>query len=347
MCKQYNQSVIRHQAVPAIRISVVIPVYNGAAFIQHCLDSVYKQTHSAEEIIVIDDGSSDGTPDILRLNQPAIRVITQPNAGRSAARNVGIKQAMGDYVAFLDADDQFLPDHLKQLVDAAYLSDAEIVYDVIGPPFFLPHERLPQQPYPGKSHKHLACCRIWTVNAMVRREWIDRHDIRFNEALSISEDAEFFWKMILLGARFGYSRKIGTSIGIHDANSTSDPSKTLLAALSAYDSIDLFIRDRALHMTSNLRRQIDMGRRHKQIMSELFNIRAAGAVAARHYIRPLIHMLLARQPTRPVERLRCLLALFGIGIPCLMHNHRFERLVFGFSVSRSRASTQSAREVEP
>jgi len=319
-----------------VHISVVIPVYNGAAFIQRCLDSVFAQAFPAEEVIVVDDGSTDDTPNILDRNKTRIRAIRQANSGRSTARNAGLRAARGDYVAFLDADDQFWPDHLKQLAGAAESSGTEIVYDVIGPPFYLPGERLPRQPYAGRSDKHLACCRIWTVNAMVRRNWVIQNDIQFDPELAVAEDAAFFWKMIIGGARIGYIRRIGTTIGIHEANTTSDSIKTTRAALAAYDALEKFVRDRGLPLAPRLRRQIELGRRHKHVMSQLLTLHAANAADVRQHIRPLMAMLLAATPTRPIERCRCLLALCGIGLPCLMRSHRFERLVFGFSVSRSR-----------
>jgi glycosyltransferase involved in cell wall biosynthesis len=319
-----------------MRISVVIPVYNGAAYIQRCLDSVFAQTHPATEIIVVDDGSRDGTSGILSRNQPAIRVITQPNAGRGVARNEGIRAAIGEYVAFLDADDQFWPDHLSNLVMEARVSRAEIVYDVIGPPFFISDERLPRKPYADRIHKHLACCRIWTVNAMVCREWIIRHGVQFDTDLSIGEDTVFFWKMILLGARIGYVRQIGTTIGIHEGNTTSDPAQTARSALNAYNSLERFIHERGILLSARWRRQIDMGRRHKQIMDELLSLHAANAASVRDHVRPLARMAVASQPTRLVERCRCVLALLGIAIPRLRKNHRLERIVFGFSVSRVR-----------
>ena len=95
--------------------SVVIPAYKAAAFIQQTLRSVYAQTESDFEIVVVNDGSPDDTGDILaRETDPRLRVITQPNGGECSARNRGVREAKGTYVAFLDSDDAWLPDHLAQ-----------------------------------------------------------------------------------------------------------------------------------------------------------------------------------------------------------------------------------------
>ncbi len=93
--------------------SVVIPAYNAAAFIRQTLQSIYAQTEQDYEIIVVNDGSSDNTESLLQQEiDPRLRVITQPNGGECNARNRGVREARGTYVAFLDCDDAWLPNHL-------------------------------------------------------------------------------------------------------------------------------------------------------------------------------------------------------------------------------------------
>lgn len=94
--------------------SVVMPVYKVAPYIQTTLESLYRQTEPDFEIVVIDDGSPDETAEILsRQSDPRLRVIRQENAGASAARNRGIREARGRWVAFLDGDDAWVPNHLE------------------------------------------------------------------------------------------------------------------------------------------------------------------------------------------------------------------------------------------
>lgn len=94
--------------------SVVMPVYKVAPYIQTTLESLYRQTEPDFEIVVIDDGSPDETAEILsRQSDPRLRVIRQENAGVSAARNRGIREARGRWVAFLDGDDAWVPNHLE------------------------------------------------------------------------------------------------------------------------------------------------------------------------------------------------------------------------------------------
>jgi glycosyltransferase involved in cell wall biosynthesis len=96
-----------------MRISVIIPAYNAAACIERAICSVLAQSRPADEIIVVDDGSTDNTAEVVRRFADAVQLIGQANAGVSAARNAGIRAAVGDWIAFLDADDEWLPEYLK------------------------------------------------------------------------------------------------------------------------------------------------------------------------------------------------------------------------------------------
>lgn len=107
-------------------VSVIIPTYNYASFLPECIESVLRQTHQDFEIIVIDDGSTDNTKEVLKdFSDPRIRTLHAINRGVSAARNAGLGLACGTLIAFLDADDRWLPDKLELHV-AAFDSDPSI-----------------------------------------------------------------------------------------------------------------------------------------------------------------------------------------------------------------------------
>lgn len=96
------------------RVSCIVPVYNGERFLAEALDSVIAQSLPAFEIIVIDDGSTDGTPDVIAGYENRVRSQRQENAGPAAARNAGLHLASGELIAFLDADDLWHPEKLAR-----------------------------------------------------------------------------------------------------------------------------------------------------------------------------------------------------------------------------------------
>jgi glycosyltransferase involved in cell wall biosynthesis len=108
-------------------VSVVIPLYNRADYIRRTLDSVLAQTYRNYEVIVVDDGSTDGGADIVRDRADRrVRVVWQPNGGECAARNRGIAESCAEWIAFLDSDDEWLPDFLARTM-AAVASNHDIV----------------------------------------------------------------------------------------------------------------------------------------------------------------------------------------------------------------------------
>lgn len=101
-----------------MRISVVIPTYNRRSSLPRAIDSVLAQTRQAMEIILVDDGSDDGTASLLTRDYPHCRYFYQPNLGVSSARNLGIDNAKGEWIALLDSDDAWLPDKLERQAEA-------------------------------------------------------------------------------------------------------------------------------------------------------------------------------------------------------------------------------------
>lgn len=112
-------------------VSVIIPAYNIEDYIGRCLDSVLSQTYKNLEILVVDDGSSDCTGEILddyEKKDQRIRVIHKENGGVSSARNIGIEAATGDYIGFVDGDDLMEPEMYKTLVNLLKEENADIAH---------------------------------------------------------------------------------------------------------------------------------------------------------------------------------------------------------------------------
>ncbi len=94
------------------QVTIIIPVYNGEAFLEAAVESALNQSFNDFEIIVIDDGSTDKTAEILNTLSPHLRIFSQQNKGAYAARNLGLQHAKGEYIAFLDSDDIWFPNRL-------------------------------------------------------------------------------------------------------------------------------------------------------------------------------------------------------------------------------------------
>ena len=110
-------------------VSVIVPVYNSAPYLEQCVRSVLSQTYGCLEAIIVDDGCTDGSLDICRrlgAEDCRVRVISQPNGGVSAARNAGLSVAAGEWVAFVDGDDAVHPRLIERLMDIAEAEGADM-----------------------------------------------------------------------------------------------------------------------------------------------------------------------------------------------------------------------------
>ena len=112
-----------------MKVSVIIPVYNAAPYLRECVDSVRRQTHSELEIVLIDDGSSDGSGgicDAIASEDARVQVLHTSNSGQAAARNRGLECATGDYIMFVDADDAVHSRIVEYLLGNLKINDAQI-----------------------------------------------------------------------------------------------------------------------------------------------------------------------------------------------------------------------------
>ena len=119
-----------------MKISVIVPVYNTAAYLKGCMESILAQTFEDFEVLLVDDGSTDESPalcDAYAEQDRRVKVIHRANGGVSAARNQAVEQATGEWICYVDSDDEVKPDYLKTMVEApgdlviGNLSDDRIV----------------------------------------------------------------------------------------------------------------------------------------------------------------------------------------------------------------------------
>lgn len=113
-----------------MKVSLIIPVYNVDAFLERCLDSVQNQTYKDTEVIIVNDGSTDNSAQIINefvANNPNFKSFTIENSGQGGARNHGIEKATGDYIAFLDSDDYIAPNCIERLIETVKVENSDIV----------------------------------------------------------------------------------------------------------------------------------------------------------------------------------------------------------------------------
>jgi glycosyltransferase involved in cell wall biosynthesis len=179
-------------------ISVVITTYNRRRVLERAIISVLKQTNPADEIVLIDDGSSDGTSQLVTEKYPMIRYFWQKNSGISFARNQGLKHATGDWIAFLDSDDEWLPHKLENQINAL---NAQPEYKVChtNEIWFRKGKRV----NPMKKHakfggrifdKCLPLCVISPSSVIIHRSVFENYG-QFDESLTVCEDYDLWLRI--------------------------------------------------------------------------------------------------------------------------------------------------------
>jgi hypothetical protein len=207
----------------------MMPAYNAADYIGLAIESALAQRLADWELIVVDDGSTDATAEIAaRYPDPRIRLLRQTNAGESAARNQAVEAMRGRYVAFLDADDLFHPDHLERT--AAFLEawpDADGVYtdgdhcDEAGR-LLRPLSSRRRGPFEGDLFEPLArASDVFgpPLCVMLRRDAIERRKLRWDPAIVIGPDWDFFIRFAE-DADFGYIPERTCVYRVHTSNIT-------------------------------------------------------------------------------------------------------------------------------
>jgi hypothetical protein len=211
-----TDDAMRTATRPAVAVSVIIPAYNAAPFIAQTVESVLGQSFKNFEVIVVNDGSPDSA-DLERELQPyrsRIVYLTQPNAGPSSARNLGIRQARGTYVAFLDSDDAWMPEYLAtQMKMLGADPTIDLLYSngvVVGDVPYAGRDLMSMAPSDGPiTFERIvsAECTVLTSCVIVRRQAVIDAGL-FDERFRRSEDFHLWSRLSFRGARIACHRDV-------------------------------------------------------------------------------------------------------------------------------------------
>ena len=200
-----------------IKVSVIIPVYNGAKFIKNAIDSVIGQTNQNFEIIVIDDGSIDNTPNILKGYGDKIKYNTQENKGQASAINKGLKMSEGEYIAYLDSDDMYYPEKLEEQLQ--YFHNHPDVSLVYSDRYHIDSSAKNISLVQSRQLDHFLFLqenRLSRSSVMHRRKCLDEVGV-FDNCISGSDDWDM-WIRMSEKYKFGYINKPLIKYRIHENN---------------------------------------------------------------------------------------------------------------------------------
>ena len=232
----------------APKVSVIIPIYNVEGYVSKCLESLMDQTFPDFEVLCIDDASADHSVQVIREFQqkdPRIRLLQQEHAGVSAARNLGIANARGEYIAFVDGDDWLAVDALEKLVTAMESKNADVVVSSAEVHF--------ENPQPEDSRRNVSLVRALTVteglmegdswkalaqpgswpflwNKLIRRELITGNGVVFSPTLALGEDGAFLVTLFQYAGpiafipdalyHYRYQRKASATVNLFQSQQT-------------------------------------------------------------------------------------------------------------------------------
>lgn len=257
-------------------ISVVIPTYNRLSYLREALQSVFTQTRPADEIIVVDDGSSDGTAEALAdfVSTVPLRIISQQNAGQAAARNRGILAAQGTWVAFLDSDDLWMPRKLEEQMAFLIRNPAlDFVFgDMVN---FTAENRDDEQPEVLDRTVHNYCCEnasdlkqfvevlllsnpVPTPSVVFRRSMVALVG-PMREDLRCSEDFDWWFRWALC-ANCGFLDQVVARRRLHNSNAILDRARMLKSKLQVLEDLRQSAHDTPDFPAEKLNEAIDRQR---------------------------------------------------------------------------------------
>jgi glycosyltransferase involved in cell wall biosynthesis len=210
-----------------VKVSVIIPVYNGSRYLATTLESVFAQSYPLHEIIVIDDGSTDSSPEILRSCGDRLLVFRQHNQGVAAARNAGLRRATGEFITFIDQDDLWPTGRTEVLVSAlrsspdalAAVGQVEVLFEREGGP----------NPFDNTG---IAVREFYVGSLCVRREIFDLLG-PFHTGLGYADDVDFFMRRREAKIKTVYVPEVTLQYRVHNTNTSADRNTTAFNLMGA------------------------------------------------------------------------------------------------------------------
>ncbi len=218
-CAQIKKRIknlrVGRQVIKTPKVSVVIPAFNIALFVKETLDSVFAQTYNNFEVILVNDGSTDTKDLESALGSYFDRIVyaEQENLGASQARNTAICLAHGEYLAFLDGDDIWLPNFLLAQVESLEKDDLDMIYcdaELFGEPLFEGEKYTKTSPSTGAVTTETlisAQCNVITSGTLLRKDWVVRLNM-FDTELPRMQDFDLWYRLAKNGARIGYQTAV-------------------------------------------------------------------------------------------------------------------------------------------
>lgn len=195
-------------------VSIVVPAYNVEQFISETLESIQRQTFTNWEAIIVDDGSSDNTVEVVQnfiQHDNRFRLICQPNGGVSKARNTGLLAALGTYLSFLDGDDMWKPTFLAELLSTFQANDINMAY--CGYTHLYANGLRRKFSYPYTSGNILLSViqggtQLHIGAIIVKKELINQFGLLFTEGCLVGQDQEFIWKLVSIATVQAVSKEL-------------------------------------------------------------------------------------------------------------------------------------------
>ena len=245
-------------------VSVIIAVYNGEKTIKRAIDSILQQTWSVNEIIIIDDGSTDNTRQVLADYKDKITTLHQQNAGVSVARNKGVEQAKSDWICFLDADDWYYPDrikwHMEMIQKNPKLDFLTGNFDYIDENGNILRQSMPstkcgRQLLQLAGDKSSVIMQGDLIGEFVEQHFGDTHTLTLKRAdflklggypqgVAVCEDVNFLIRLCAVSRYIGVKTLPMAAYFIHSNSATrSDPLRAQQQTLQALQSLKIFIKE--------------------------------------------------------------------------------------------------------